>query len=65
MGKMGHATCIVCGKEFDISEMESIFTGRTRYRCLNCVKEGNKQAKARMDLSSIRYSKRAKEKKWK
>lgn len=65
MGEMGRATCIVCGEEFDISEMESIFTGRTRYRCHKCVAEGNKQAKARMDSSyAIRYSRRVKEKKW-
>lgn len=40
MGEMGRATCIVCGEEFDISEMESIFTGRTRYRCHKCIAEG-------------------------
>ena len=65
MGEMGRATCIVCGEEFDISEMESTFTGRTRYRCHKCVAEGNKQAKARIDSSyAIRYSRRVKEKKW-
>lgn len=65
MGEMGRATCVVCGEEFDISEMESIFTGRTRYRCHKCVTEGNKQARARMDESyAIRYANRVKERKW-
>ena len=66
MGKMGSATCVICGKELDRSEMEPIFTGRVRYRCYKCVAEGNKQAKARMDQSrAIRYSRGIKEGKWK
>lgn len=66
MGKMGSATCIVCGKEFPIEQMEATFTGRLRYRCYKCVAEGNKQAKARMDESyAIRYAKGMKENKWK
>lgn len=52
MGKMGRATCIVCGKEFDIDEMESMFIGRrARYRCMGCVENGEKQAKARVSES--------------
>lgn len=65
MGEMGRATCIVCGEEFDISDMEATFTGRPRYRCYRCVANGNKQAKARMDSSfAIRYSRRKKEGRW-
>ena len=65
MGEMGRATCIVCGEEFDISDMEETFTGRPRYSCYRCVASGNKQAKARMDSSfAIRCARRKKEGKW-
>lgn len=65
MGEMGRTTCIVCGQEFDISDMEATFTGRPRYRCYKCVREGNKQARARMEGSyAIRYANRVKERKW-
>ena len=65
MGEMGRATCVVCGEEFDISDMEATFTGRPRYRCYRCVANGNKQAKARMDSSfAIRCSKRKNEGRW-
>ena len=66
MGKMGSATCVICGKELPVEWMEPIFTGRLRYRCHECAVEGNKQAKARMDESyAIRYAKGMKENKWK
>lgn len=66
MGKMGSAVCIICGKEFPIEQMEPTFTGRLRYRCRECVAEGNRQAKARMDESyAIRYARGLKENKWK
>ena len=66
MGKMGSATCVVCGRELPIEQMELTFTGRPKYRCYKCVAEGNKQAKARMDESyAIRYAKGMKENKWK
>ena len=66
MDEMGSATCIICGKEFPVEQMEPIFTGRLRYRCYECAIEGNKQAKARMNESYvIRYARGMKETKWK
>ena len=66
MGKMGSATCMICGKEFPIEQMEEVFTGRVKYRCLKCVADGEKQVKARID-TSLRHGKmrRAQEQKWK
>ena len=66
MGKMGSVACIVCGKEFPIEQMEPTFTGRLRYRCRECVAEGNRQARARMSEScAIWYARRLKKNEWK
>lgn len=67
MGKMGRAICVVCGNEFDIEDMEPIFTGRTRYRCMKCRANGDKQLSAKISASlSHGYAKRLKEReKWK
>lgn len=66
MGEVGRATCIVCGEEFDKSEMEEIFVGRVRYRCMKCVTQGDKQARARI-TESFRHGvlKKIQEQKWK
>ena len=67
MGEMGSATCIICGRELPMSELEPTFTGRMRYRCFDCIADGDKQAKARIDASfSHGYAKKLKERKeWK
>ena len=67
MGKMGSATCIVCNREFPIEQMEPIFTGRIKYRCAECVTEGDKQVVARHCESYSRgFFKRIEEKEgWK
>lgn len=67
MGEMGRATCIVCGRELPVEEMESIFIGRTRYRCFKCVSNGNKQSSARVSASLANgYAKKMKERnRWK
>lgn len=66
MGKVGRATCIVCGEEFDKNEMEEIFVGRVRYRCMKCVAQGDKQARARI-TESFRHGalKKIQEQRWK
>ena len=48
MGKMGRVTCMICGEEFDINDVEETFTGRPQYRCMKCVALGRRMAKARM-----------------
>lgn len=48
MGKVGSATCIVCGREFPKDQMDAIFIGRTRYRCRECIADGDKQVMARV-----------------
>ena len=51
MGEMGRATCMICGRELPIIEMESTFTGRRKYRCHECVSNGDKQVRARICAS--------------
>ena len=51
MGEMGRATCMICGKEFPIDQMEKVFTGRVRYRCRECMENGEKQVLARINES--------------
>lgn len=67
MGEMGRVTCVICGREFDISEVEPIFTGRTRYRCFGCISDGKKQVNQRIRTSFTNgYAKRMMEKqRWK
>lgn len=67
MGEMGRATCMICGREFPVEQMEVTFTGRTKYRCYECIVEGEKQVKAKV-CSSLNngYAKRMKERnRWK
>lgn len=65
MGKMGNATCIVCGEEFDKSEMQETFTGRPQYRCMRCVALGNKMVNARISASFTHgQAKKMKERRW-
>ena len=62
MGKMGNATCMICGREFPIDEMETTFIGRRKYRCRECVSNGEKQVKARISASfNNGFAKRLKE----
>lgn len=50
MGEMGRATCVICGNEFPIKDMEPVMVSRyTKYRCLKCVANGDKQVFARMN----------------
>lgn len=35
--------CVVCGNEFDESEMIPVFTGRMKYKCWKCDKESKFQ----------------------
>ena len=35
--------CCVCGKELPLVDMEPVFTGRTKYICFKCLKQGNKE----------------------
>ena len=67
MGKMGSATCMICGKEFPVEQMESIFVGRTKYRCYKCIADGEKQVAARISTSmSSGFAKRLRERnEWK
>ena len=67
MGEMGRATCMICGKEFPIDQMEQTFTGRTKYRCCECIANGEKQIKARISASfNNGFAKRLKEReRWK
>lgn len=67
MGKMGRATCIICGREFPIDQMDKTFTGKTKYRCRECVENGSKQVLARISESYIHgRTKRIKERnEWK
>lgn len=67
MGEMGRATCMICGRELPIDQMKATFTGRTRYRCYDCIAEGEKQVKARIGESfSHGYVKKLKERdRWK
>ena len=51
MGKMGRATCMICGKELPVEWMEPIFTGRVKYRCYECIADGEKQIAARVSAS--------------
>lgn len=60
MGEMGSATCMICGRKLPIQQMESIFTGRTKYRCYECISNGNQQVKSRICNG---YMKRLKERK--
>ena len=54
---------MICGKEFPIEQMEPIFTGRIKYRCMDCIAEGDKQVVARHFESHSRgFFKRIEEK---
>lgn len=53
MGEMGRATCMICGAELPIEQMERSFTGRPKYRCFKCVADGEKQVMARISESYI------------
>lgn len=35
--------CCVCGRELSLANMEPVFTGRTRYICFDCLKQGSKE----------------------
>ena len=62
MGEMGRATCMICGRELPIDQMKATFTGRLRYRCYDCMAEGEKQIKARISASfNNGFAKRLKE----
>lgn len=62
MGEMGRATCMICGRELPIDQMEQTFTGRTKYRCYECIANGEKQVKARIGASfNNGFAKRLKE----
>lgn len=43
------AKCMICGRELPVDEMESVFTGRTRYMCFDCRKLGSRQVSKRYD----------------
>lgn len=51
MGKMGSATCMICGRELPVEKMEVTFTGRVKYRCYECIADGEKQIAARVSAS--------------
>lgn len=51
MGKMGRACCMICGKELPIEDMKATFTGRTQYRCYECIANGEKQVSGRISES--------------
>lgn len=53
MGKMGRATCMICGREFPIEQMEMTFTGRVKFRCYECIENGDKQVVARLGEAYI------------
>ena len=62
MGEMGRATCMICGRELPIDQMKATFTGKLRYRCYDCIAEGEKQVKARIcDSFNHGYVKKLKE----
>lgn len=62
MGEMGRATCMICGRELPIDQMKQTFTGRTKYRCYECIANGEKQVKARIGASfNNGFAKRLKE----
>lgn len=66
MGEMGKATCMICGGEFNKSEMEETFTGRPQYRCMKCIALGNKIVNARIrDSFTSGFAKKMKEQRWK
>ena len=39
--------CSICGKDFDVIYLDTVFTGRTRYICQECRNNGNRQVEAR------------------
>ena len=63
MGKVQSAVCMICGEEFPINELEPIFVGRTKYRCMKCVDNGRKEANSRTrEVFSHGYFKKLREK---
>lgn len=51
MGEMGRATCMICGRELPVEQMEVTFTGRRKYRCYDCIKNGEKEVAAKVNSS--------------
>lgn len=39
--------CSLCGRDFDVINLDTIFTGRKRYICQECKNKGNRQIEAR------------------
>ena len=39
--------CSICGEDFDVINLDTVFTGRTQYRCQKCMNAGNRQIEAR------------------
>lgn len=67
MGKMGCATCMICGRNLPIEQLEFTFTGSPKYRCYTCIATGEKQVAARIGESLTHgYAKKMKERnEWK
>lgn len=67
MGKVGSATCMICGKRLPVDQMEMTFIGRPKYRCYDCIANGEKQVAARIsDSLNNGFVKRLKERnEWK
>lgn len=40
--------CEICGEIQNVNDMHEIFTGRMKYVCLNCYKQGSMEIKARL-----------------
>lgn len=51
MGEMGRATWMICGRELPVEQMEVTFTGRVKYRCYDCIKNGEKEVAAKVNAS--------------
>lgn len=39
--------CSICGEDFDVINLDTVFTGRTQYICQKCRNNGNRQIDAR------------------